>query len=130
MRRFVLGALFIVTPFSGVRVICVDSPMEPRHPVARAEAVSDCERLCPLHPPSSTSRDTERGGDTENASDCALSVDGATMSVVAGIAVPQPQGAFPVPAIVTVVVANSPRLYVEPALAHLAPPPKQRALQF
>jgi hypothetical protein len=52
------------------------------------------------------------------------------MSVVAGIAVPQPQGAFAVPAIVTVVVADSPRLYVEPALAHLAPPPKPRALQF
>jgi len=115
-------------PFSGVRVICVESPMEPSHPVARAEAVSDCERLCPLHPPSSDSSDTKSLGATENSSDCALSVDGATMSVVVSAAVPRPRVAFPVSAVATVVVVDLPRFYVEPALAHLAPPPKPHSL--
>ena len=127
MRRLVLGTLLVLTPFAGIRVICVDSPLESSHPVARVEAVSDCERLCPLHPPSS-SPDAESPGDTQSSSDCALSVDGATMSVVLSAAVPRPQVAFPVSALATVVVADSPRLYVEPALAHLGPPPKPQAL--
>jgi hypothetical protein len=128
MRKFALGALLVVMPFGGIRVICAGSPMEPSHPAARVEAVSDCERLCPLHPPSAAPSESDDLSLDANASDCALSVDGATMSVVVSTAVPRPHAVFPVPAVASALPADSGSSYVGPALPHLVPPPKSRAL--
>lgn len=124
MRRVLLGALLVVMTFSGVRVICVAPPEVPSHPVARVETVSDCERLCPLHPAPGAASESGDRSDTERASDCALSVDGATMTLVVTTVVSRPQVEFPAPVTVTASFIAPPPLYVEPTLAHLAPPPK------
>jgi len=128
MRRFAIGALLTVMPFGGVRVICVDAPVPSSDREARVEAVSDCERLCPLHRPPDTASDSEVGSDSRSASDCALSVDGASLSVVVSVAPPRPQVAFPVSLVAAELLTDTPHLYVEPAPAHLAPPPKSPAL--
>ena len=62
LRSLALGVLLFVLPFSGIRVICVESPAagvdsdaSPMHTETATEArpLTDCERLCPFHPPES-----------------------------------------------------------------------------
>ncbi len=129
MRKLVLAALLVVLPFSGMRVVCVDSPTPVSGSAASTETVVDCERLCPLHPPSDTPAMTPgtRSG-TETGSDCALSTDGASFSILATVAVLWPHESLEVPLAVSAVSAASPRFYLDPELAHVAPPPRPRAL--
>lgn len=127
MRKLVFGTLIVIMPFSGVRVICIDSPTDVSESTAHTEEMTDCERLCPLHPPSGTPSRTTPSS-TENGSDCALSTDGASLSIVASSAVPRPQEPLPVPLVSAPTYSEAPRFYSEPALAHLGPPPKPQAL--
>jgi len=124
----VLGTLLILMPFSGIRVICIDAPTDEKRPSAPTETLSDCERLCPLHQPSGTPSSTDSAGSTESGSGCALSTDASSLSIVASIAVPRPQEPLQVALVASAASADSPRFYLEPALAHLGPPPKPQAL--
>jgi hypothetical protein len=122
MRKLVFGTLLVLMPFSGMRVICVGLPTDVSASKARTETGTDCERLCPLHPPSAAP------SGSQNGSDCALSSDASSIGIFASIAVPQPQEPLHVPVVVSEVSADAPRFYLEPALAHLGPPPKTQAL--
>ncbi len=116
-RTLVLGLLIALMPFSGMRVICLGTPAAESTSSAPADPMSECERLCPLHQPSS-----------EDGSDCALSADGFSVIAFAGVAVVQPQEPPPVPVVVRVVYAETPRFLPEPELPHFSPPPKPHAL--
>lgn len=120
-----LGTLLVVLPFGGLRVICIDPATDVSHSTAPTETASDCERMCPFHPPSVTSGTPSS---TQSSSDCALSADGSSLSIFANIAVLRPQEPLVVPVAVTAVPADSPNFYREPQLAHLGPPPKPQAL--
>lgn len=116
-RTLVLGALIALMPFSGMRVICLGTPAPERTSSAPVDPVSECERLCPLHQPSS-----------EDGSDCALSAEGLSLIASAGIAVVRAQEPPHLPAVVRVVYAESPRFLTEPELPRFGPPPKPQAL--
>lgn len=121
MRKFVPWALLLVLPFSGIRVICIDSPTDVSGSSARTEHGSDCERLCPLH--ESASNDS-----SENDPDCSLSADASSLSVFASITIPRPQELLQITLRAVATYADSPRFYIEPGLAHLSPPPKPKVL--
>jgi hypothetical protein len=127
MRRLVLGTLLVITPFSGMRVICIDSPTDMSGSSANIQNITDCERLCPLHPPPDAPSSPTPSG-TQNDSDCALSTDTISLSIVASTAVLRPQEPQQVPLVVSAVSADAPWFYQEPALSHLGPPPKPQAL--
>lgn len=118
MRRLVLGTLLVIMPFGGVRVMCVDSPADMSRSSPRNEKDADCVRLCALHQPSRT----------ESGSDCALSAGASLPSLFASVAIPLPQEPPRGPLVVAHTYSNSPGFYLEPALAHLGPPPKPDAL--
>ena len=123
-RTLVLSALIAIMPFSGMRVICIDSPADPgsTSPAVQTETGSECERLCPLHQPA-TARSAPSS--SENESDCALSPDSSFVSsVFAGVAVSRPGEPLQVPQAVAVLYADSSRFPLEPELAHFGPPPK------
>jgi hypothetical protein len=135
LRSLAFVALLIVLPFSGIRVICVESPARSDDPatpdatIAAEETLTDCERLCPLHPPSSVpavhdGQQSSSGTDT----DCALSSDAAALQMLGTIAVLRPQAALHVPDLATDAPVARSSVYVEPAIALLAPPPKSSAL--
>lgn len=129
MRRLALGALLVVLPFSGIRVICIDSPVDVSGSTAPTETLTDCERLCPLQRPSDTPSITAGpSSSTKSDSDCALSPGASSISLSASIAVLRPHEPLQVPLAVSAAPAESPRFYLEPELAHLAPPPKLEAL--
>jgi hypothetical protein len=122
MRKLVLGTLLVFLPFSGMRVICIGSPTDVSASNARTETGADCERLCPLHPSSVAPSSPEDG------SDCALSSDASSLGIFASIAVLQLQEPLHVPLVSAPTYSDVPRFYLEPALAHLGPPPKPQAL--
>ena len=117
-----LGMLLVITPFSGIRVSCIDAPTDVSGRLsAPTEIGADCERLCPLRQASSTAN-------TEGGSGCALSADVSSLSLFASIAVLGSPEPLQIPLVVPAVYADSPRFYLEPDLAHLGPPPKPEAL--
>ena len=118
IRKLVLGTLLAIMPFSGLRVIYVDSPADVSRSSPRNEEGADCARLCPLHQPSRT----------ESGSECALSADASLQSLFASVAIPLPQEPPQVPLVVAHTCSDSPGFYLEPALAHLGPPPRPQAL--
>ena len=136
MRTLVCGTLLIIMPFGGMRVTCVDAPPGASGSIASAETLSDCERLCPLHKPSadpsvpsadpSVTAGTPSGTDT--GSGCALSTDGASLSILGSVAILRPEEPLRVPVTVSAVPADGPRFYLDPTLTHLGPPPKPQAL--
>lgn len=107
IRNLALTALLITMPFSGLRVICVDS-------TAPAETGSDCERLCTRHHVS----------DTTGSSNCSLSTDNSPLITFASTAALAPEAPMQAPLVVSVVVADSARGCLEPELAHRVPPPR------
>jgi hypothetical protein len=132
MRRLVLVTLLVTMPFSGMRVICIDSPTDISCASARTETETgaDCVRMCPPHEPSGTPPVAEGNPDPpQNSSDCALSADASYVSsIVAGVAIARPHEPLHVTMVASAVHARSPRFGLEPDLAPLAPPPKLRAL--
>jgi len=140
LRRLALGVLLLVLPFSGVRVICVESPARGGDAVAplthtetatEARPLTDCERLCPYHPPESVQAahdvDAASASSGEDA-DCALSSDAAALQMLGTIAVLRPAPPVAVPDVVSDAPVFTSSVYAEPSLALLAPPPKTSAL--
>lgn len=131
MRILAVGALLVVLPFGGVRVVCFDSP-RPEAPAssAEAEAISDCERMCPFHPPAdepSGPAATSSSGSDEGTG-CALSSDSMSVSMFGNIAVLRPAEPLQAPAGASPAIVTARHIYLEPDLSGVAPPPKSFAL--
>ena len=97
MRSLAFGALLCVLPFSGIRVICIESPVPQGFSAATAtqadaeRPLTDCERLCPLHPPESLqAMHGNAAPSSDEESDCALSSDAAALQMLATIGVLRP----------------------------------------
>ena len=108
LRNLLLSALLVTMPFSGMRVICVETP-------APADTGSDCERLCARH---HVSGSTDSSNCMLTADACALVAFASTLSV----------GPEQPPAALTLDMAAAPADgtcgCLEPELAHRVPPPK------
>ena len=122
----------LVLPFGGVRVTCFDSP-RPEAPAssAQVEAISDCERMCPFHPPAEEPA-TAAGGasatsDTGDDTGCALSSDSMSVSMFGNIAILRPEEPLQAPTGAAPLVAAAQHIYLEPDLSGVAPPPKHLA---
>ena len=130
LRSLAFVALLVVLPFSGIRVICLDSAAagadaaSPETQTAE-ESLTDCERLCPFHPPASLpTLDADEQSSSEEDGDCALSSDAAALQMLATIAVLRPAQVISVPLVVSDAPVFTSSVYSEPALPLLAPPPK------
>jgi hypothetical protein len=135
LRSLAFAALLLVLPFSGIRVICIAPAPAPGDPAAAPrteaaeEALTDCERLCPFHPPGSVQAlHAEEQASSDGDADCALSSDAAARQMLATIAVLRPQIPLAIPQIVTDAPVFASSVYSDPALALLAPPPKSSVL--
>ena len=132
------GALLLVLPFSGIRVICVESPLAvdasasagPAESHTDDAALTECERMCPFHPPASMQApDAETGSATsDDDSNCALSSDAAALQMLGTIAVLGHAPRLVVPLVITDAPVEVITSYAEPALIHSGPPPKPPTL--
>jgi hypothetical protein len=131
VRTVVVGALLLVLPFGGMRVICIAESEEPAATSSEAVAppeqpkheVTECERLCPLHATDSSSSDSD--SQTER---CGLSAGASSLMAAAGIAVVRPLVPPPLPSIVRSVYVETGRFMPDPDLPRFAPPPKPDTL--
>ena len=154
MRNIALGALLLVLPFGGIRVMCFESAPAEGNPATAAEALSDCERMCPLHPPediaaahgadsdadsdADSEADSGSGPDiqgdshsvpaSESESGCALSSGASTLTALGTIAVLRAEQVLAVPVSISIARIEAGGFYLEPLLVDLAPPPKSPAL--
>ena len=135
LRSLAFVALLVVLPFSGIRVICIDSAAAGADSAAVPEThaaegtLTDCERLCPFHPPASMyTLHADGQSSSDEDADCALSSDAAALQMLATIAVLRPAQPVSVPYVVSDAPVFTSSVYSEPALALLAPPPKPIAL--
>jgi hypothetical protein len=136
LRNVAFAALLLVLPLSGIRVICVESPspegdsaVPATAPEAEAVPLTDCERLCPFHPPESVAAPHADAASTpDEDADCALSSDAAALQMLGTIAVLRPAPPVIVPDVVSDAPVFASSIYSEPTLALLAPPPKPSAL--
>ena len=130
LRKLAFAALLIVLPFSGIRVICVESSTEPSAPAVTSQAeaaedtLTDCERLCPFHPPASVTVPHADPQSSSEDEDCALSSAAAALQMLATIAILKSEPPLAIPDLVTDLPVASTPLYSDPALTLLAPPPK------
>lgn len=134
LRSLAFVSLLVVLPFSGIRVICIDSAAAgadsatPETHAAEA-TLTDCERLCPFHPPASMhTLDADAQSSSDEDVDCALSSDAAALQMLATIGVLRPAHLVSVPYVVSEAPVFTSSVYSEPVLALLAPPPKSIAL--
>jgi hypothetical protein len=121
MRRLAAGLVLVILPFSGVRVICVEVPADaaaPQAPSQQADDISDCEHLCALH--HVTSSDADSGSGTR----CALSADPSCFNLSGTLAIVPAYQPFTVSIVASAIAVDAPQFYLEPAVAHLGPPPK------
>jgi hypothetical protein len=131
LQSLAFVALLVVLPFSGIRVICIDSAAPgvdsaaPPETQAAEGSLTDCERLCPFHPPASLQ--SAQSSSDEDA-DCALSSDAAALQMLGTIAVLRPTQPVSVPLVVSDAPVFTSSVYSEPALPLLAPPPKAPTL--
>ena len=114
MRRLLIWSLLVFTPFTGVRMICVDTPART---AATVDAGADCEQFC--------LRQKARAPEGPHGDiDCLLVAGGAVVMVVSGEAI------LPTPPAIRFVAEARPYelvvtdLYHSPALSLLSPPPK------
>lgn len=113
-RKILVAALVFVTPFSGMRVICLDPPTNVSTSADDAEDRSDCERLCAVQRPNGSG----------SGSNCALTADGSLIVVGAATAVIPVQEPMRLPTVTRLDVSDIDQRYIEPALARLNPPPE------
>ena len=113
IHKLLVCALLAIVPVTGLRMICVDPPVQATDDAMRAgDGGQDCEETC-------TRRPKRSPGPT-----CMLLADGCSVVLIAVVAV--------VPAHAPVVVRAQPSpsefpwqgSYLSPSLVHPAPPPK------
>ncbi len=129
-------ALLLVLPFSGIRVICVESPTAidvaatPAESHTTDDTLTDCERMCPFHPPESMQAPDAASASATSGDDsnCALSSDAAALQMLGTIAVLGSAPRLVVPLIIADVPVEIAPAYAEPSLIHPGPPPKLHTL--
>ena len=114
-----IGALLLVMPFGGMRVICVAAPEEATDSTqaSKAKALTECERLCPLHESSESSSGSDK-------TDCALSAGASSLMASGTVALIRSIDPPLAPEPVRVEYTLSPRFAPEPELPRFGPPPK------
>ena len=135
LRSLSFAALLIVLPFSGIRVICIAPAPAAGDPAAAPEAeaaektLTDCERLCPFHPPGPVEAlHADEQSSPDDDADCALSSDAAALQMLGTVAVLRSPIPLAVPQTVTDASVVPSSVYSDPALTLLAPPPKSSVL--
>ena len=112
-----LGALLLVMPFGGMRVICVAAPQEAANSAEATKPLTECERLCPLHGLSESSSSSDN-------TDCLLSAGASSLMASGTVAVVRSIDPPPAPEPVRVLFTLSPRFAPEPELSRFGRPPK------
>ena len=112
-----IGALLLVMPFGGMRVICVAAPEEATDSAEASKALTECERLCPLHESSESSSSSDK-------TDCALSAGASSLMASGTVAFIRSIDPPLAPELVRVVYTLSPRFLPQPELPRFGPPPK------
>ena len=114
IHKLLVCALLAIVPVTGLRMICVDPPVQATDDAMRAgDGGQDCDETC-----------TRRPAKRSPGPTCMLLADGCSVVLIAVVAV--------VPAHAPVVVRTQPspfefhcqQSYLPPSLAHHAPPPK------
>ncbi|HEY3162400.1 MAG TPA: hypothetical protein VGJ78_25760 [Vicinamibacterales bacterium] len=119
LQKLVLSALLVTMPFAGIRVICVDPPVDASAATTQT-AADDCGRICARH--HQVSSDT-------NGSNCILTADAcALLAFASTIGVGPEQPSTAVGLHVSPAPADAPRRCLDPALARPFPPPKPQVL--
>ena len=114
-----VGALLLVMPFGGMRVICVAAPAEAANSTeeAHSKALTECERLCPLHESSESSSSSDK-------TDCALSAGASSLMASGVVALVRSIDPLLAPESVRVEYTLSPRFAPQPELPRFGPPPR------
>lgn len=114
IHKLLVCALLAIVPVTGLRMICVDPPVQATDDAMRAgDGGQDCDEICARKP-----------GKRSQGPTCMLLADGCSVVLIAVVAVV----ATPVPVVVR--AQPSPfelpcqQSYLSPSLAHPAPPPK------
>ena len=113
VRKLLIWAVLLLTPFTGVRVVCIDAPADVAE--TRVTASPDCDEVCarPLKP------QAKRGG-----FNCALKADACNQLLASTVAVVPASDAPVLQLVPTHVVSVAGPQYAAPALFPDSPPPK------
>jgi hypothetical protein len=114
-RKLLIWAVLLLTPFTGVRVVCLDSPADVAEADSRLSPSQDCDEVCarPQKPR------PKRGGFT-----CALKADTCSQLLTATVAVVPTDGSPGLQLVPTVFESPVGPQYVAPVLPLDSPPPK------
>lgn len=138
----------VFTPFTGIRMVCVETPGGAERALA-AEAGLQCDRFCPRpnapasgapgrHSPDDERRQEETdpgapveqpllpgaGGTGEHQTDCVLFADGSLFVLISGVAVVPAAAPIDFSRTTVPFEPEESYVYLAPALALHTPPPK------
>ena len=114
IHKLLVCALLTIVPVTGLRMICVDPPVEAKAAVSQPpQTGQDCEETCPRKPAKRSSGPT-----------CMLLADGCTVVLIAVVAVVPAHAPVVLRAEAAPFESALHQSYLSPTLALHAPPPK------
>ena len=113
IHKLLVCALLAIVPVTGLRMICVDRPVEAADDETRPSDGADCDDTCARKPAKRSPAPT-----------CTLLADGCSVVLIAVVAVVPVHAPVVVRAQPSPFESRSQESYLPPSLAHLAPPPK------
>ena len=113
-RNILIWAVLLLSPFTGVRVVCIDAP-EIVAPDSQVAASEDCDEWCARPPKPQSKR-----GDVS----CALNADTCNQLLTATVAVVPACSSPGVQLVPAAVVSVDGLTYAAPAVLPDSPPPK------
>ena len=113
-RRILIWAVLLITPFTGVRVVCLDAPADATVPEIAAS--QDCDEWCPRPPKAQPKR-----GDVS----CALKAGTCNQLLAATVAVVPACSSSSLQLIPTAVTSLDAAQYAAPVILPDSPPPKR-----
>ena len=114
-RRILIWAVLLITPLTGVRIVCIDAPADLTTSAPRVSASQDCDEWC-ARPPKPQPK---RG----NVS-CALNADTCNQLLAATVAVVPAYSSPSVQLVPTTVASVDGPQYAAPVILPDSPPPK------
>jgi hypothetical protein len=115
MHKLLLWAVLALVPFAGIRVVCIDLPVEVSVPVEGQTEGHACKELC--------ARVKAQGSGTN----CVLSGGGASLLLMESVAVLPARTPLPFETVTARFDAELQDFYLAPLLARHSPPPKSQA---
>jgi hypothetical protein len=112
LNKLLIWAVLALTPFAGVRVICLDSPPAAAAPADGQVDGHSCREIC------------ARIKQAPSGSACALSATGESLLVIDGIAVMPPETRIAARRVTFRSESERREVYSSPAIARPGPPPK------